>query len=71
MTEADSHELIEKMKELIALVSLPEYEETDSADPIIQLLTEIVRGQKVQQEWIESLSEKLDVLIASIDSDGC
>ena len=63
MTVADSHELIEKMRELIGLVSLPEHEETDSADQIVGLLTEIVRAQQVQQEWIELISEKLDLLI--------
>jgi len=63
MPIADGQELIEKMNQLIGLISLPEQEETDSANQIIHLLTEIVRGQQAQQEWIESISEKLDLLI--------
>jgi hypothetical protein len=73
MTLADGLELIEKgrllidkMSQLIDSVSLPESETdpvNDPSDQIVRLLTEIVRGQQSQQEWIEGISEKLDALI--------
>jgi hypothetical protein len=65
--------IVEKMDELLNLVSLPEQEEQRQADDpvnlVIGLLTEIVRGQQSQRQWIEAISEKLDSMIENL-ADG-
>lgn len=72
ITSAEGRKLIEQgnliaEKMELNLVSLPEQEEQRQTDDpvnlIIGLLTEIVRGQQTQQQWIEVINEKLDSII--------
>jgi len=67
LTVADTRELITKMNELIEAISSPEQDEVDSANQIVGLLTEIVQVQQAQQNWLEAISEKIDLLIESAD----